>query len=52
MQRYFINLDESIVDLINNILIIKGDDAHHIINVMRMSIGEKVYVCFNNSTMA
>lgn len=50
MQRYFINLEESTVDLINNILIIKGDDAHHITNVMRMNIGEKVYACFNNST--
>ena len=50
MQRYFINESESLIDLSNNLLIIKGDDAHHMINVMRMSIGDKIYACFNNIT--
>ena len=50
MQRYFINDLESFIDLSNNILIIKGDDAHHIINVMRMNIGEKIFACYNNKT--
>lgn len=50
MQRYFINESESLVDLANNLLTIKGDDAHHIINVMRMSINDKIYACINNRT--
>lgn len=50
MQRYFINNKESFIDLSSNLLIIRGDDAHHIINVMRMSVGDKIYACFNNLT--
>lgn len=50
MQRYFINESESLIDLSNNLLVVKGDDAHHMINVMRMSIGDKIYACFDNKT--
>ena len=50
MQRYFINESESLIDLANNLLVVKGDDAHHMINVMRMTVGEKIYACFNNTT--
>ncbi len=50
MQRYFINTNESFVDLDNRLLIIKGDDAHHIINVMRMNINDCIYAVINNST--
>ena len=41
MQRYFINNNQ----INNNIVTIFGDDVHHIKTVMRMRIGEKVYVC-------
>ena len=41
MQRYFINNNQ----INNNIVTIIGDDVHHIKTVMRMRIGEKVYVC-------
>ncbi|QFF99486.1 16S rRNA (uracil(1498)-N(3))-methyltransferase [Psychrobacillus glaciei] len=46
MQRYFTNeqIDE------NNNITITGDDAHHIIQVMRMSPGDEVYVVAENST--
>ena len=41
MQRYFINNNQ----INNKIVTICGDDVHHIKTVMRMRIGEKVYVC-------
>lgn len=44
MQRYFLN--NPIV--INNLITISGQDFHHIKNVMRMKINDKIYVCFNN----
>ena len=38
MQRYFVNDNQ----LNNNHIEIKGSDVHHIKNVMRMQIGDKV----------
>lgn len=49
MQRYFIN-NESTIDLSLNTIIIKGDDAHHITNVMRMKVDECVYCCYDGIT--
>lgn len=46
MQRYFTN--EPISD--NNTMTITGDDAHHMIQVMRMSPGDHVFVVVNNLT--
>jgi len=43
MQRYFINKTQ----INNNIVTINESDTHHIKNVMRMSIGDNVYVCDN-----
>ncbi len=40
MQRYFV--DPSKIEL--PLIYIDGDDYHHIVNVMRMKIGTKVYV--------
>ncbi|WP_391201977.1 16S rRNA (uracil(1498)-N(3))-methyltransferase [Psychrobacillus sp. L4] len=46
MQRYFTNeqIDE------NNNITITGEDAHHMIQVMRMSPGDEVYVVAENRT--
>ena len=38
MQRYFVNVNQ----LNNNIVTISGSDVHHIKDVMRMHIGDKV----------
>lgn len=46
MQRYFLE-NKAIV---NNQIIIDGNDYHHIKNVMRMVKGEKVYICLNEET--
>lgn len=46
MQRYF--TDETIDE--NNTVTITGDDAHHMIQVMRMSAGDEVYVVMENRT--
>ena len=46
MQRYFTN--EPISE--NNTVTITGDDAHHMIQVMRMSPGDEVYVVASNET--
>ncbi|GGA32532.1 16S rRNA (uracil(1498)-N(3))-methyltransferase [Psychrobacillus lasiicapitis] len=46
MQRYFTN--EPIEE--NNTVTITGEDAHHMIQVMRMSSGDDVYVVANNQT--
>jgi 16S rRNA (uracil1498-N3)-methyltransferase len=46
MQRYFTN--ELIAE--NNTLIILGEDAHHMIQVMRMIPGDEVYVVVNAVT--
>jgi 16S rRNA (uracil1498-N3)-methyltransferase len=42
-QRYFI--DQKAFESKK----IAGDDAHHIIKVMRMKIGDEIVVCFNNN---
>jgi 16S rRNA (uracil1498-N3)-methyltransferase len=44
MQRYFV---EQIED---DEAIITGDDAHHIVRVMRMKLGDEVYCCANGKT--
>ncbi|WP_144511135.1 16S rRNA (uracil(1498)-N(3))-methyltransferase [Bacillus sp. FJAT-22090] len=46
MQRYFTN--EPIQE--NNTITISGDDAHHMIQVMRMSPGDEVYVVSEGQT--
>lgn len=46
MQRYFTN--EPISG--NNTVTITGDDAHHMIQVMRMSSGDQVFVVAHNQT--
>lgn len=46
MQRYFTN--EPISE--NNTVTITGDDAHHMIQVMRMSPGDQVFVVANDQT--
>lgn len=47
MQRYFLNNDTNIID---NKLTISGRDFHHIKNVMRMKIKDKVYCCIDSKT--
>lgn len=46
MQRYFIDKEQ----INSNIITIKGDDVHHIKNVMRMNIKDQVIVCDENNT--
>lgn len=46
MQRYFTN--EPISE--NNTITITGEDAHHMIQVMRMSPGDEVYIVAENIT--
>ena len=41
MQRYFIKSDL----LLDDIVLIKGEDVHHLMNVMRARVGERVIVC-------
>ena len=50
MQRYFLNELTSTVDINAKMIMMSGDDAHHIINVMRMNVGDSVYVCYHNTT--
>lgn len=50
MQRYFIDDSVSFIDISNKLIIIKGDDQHHIVNVMRMNISDKIYACYKNKT--
>ena len=45
MQRYFINKES----IINNNIIIDEADSHHIKDVMRMHVGEKVLTCIENT---
>lgn len=45
MQRYFVNKKQ----INDNIVTINESDTHHIKNVMRMSIGDNVYVCDNTN---
>ena len=46
MQRYFINSDVLSID---ETVVITGDDFHHIKNVMRMKVNDKVYLSTNNN---
>jgi len=41
MQRYFITSDQ----LVDNQVIMKKDDVHHIVTVMRGNVGDNVIVC-------
>ncbi|WP_379966142.1 16S rRNA (uracil(1498)-N(3))-methyltransferase [Ectobacillus sp. sgz5001026] len=44
MQRYFVNKLE------DDTFFIDGDDAHHIVRVMRMEQGDELYCCINGKT--
>lgn len=46
MQRYFINENNLIA---NNTILIDESDSHHIKNVMRMHVGEKVIACIKGT---
>lgn len=46
MQRYFVKNNQ----VSGNSVIITGLDCHHITNVMRMKLGDKVYVCSEDSS--
>lgn len=46
MQRYFVKKEQ----IINDICFISGLDFHHIKNVMRLKIGNKVYLCDEEKT--
>ena len=46
MQRYFINSDILSID---ETVVITGDDFHHIKNVMRMKVNDKVFLSTNNN---
>lgn len=43
MQRYFVNKKE------DNLFILSEEDSHHVINVMRMNINDKVEIVFDNT---
>lgn len=47
MQRYFLDENSIITDIE---IIIKGNDYHHIKNVMRMKLEDKVYCCYDSHT--
>ncbi|MCP8967175.1 16S rRNA (uracil(1498)-N(3))-methyltransferase [Ectobacillus ponti] len=46
MQRYFV-AEEQLQD---EVITIEGDDAHHIVRVMRMKQGDGLYACVNGRT--
>lgn len=48
MQRYFINKEN--IDYLNHRAIIVGGDVYHIKVVMRMNIGDKIYLCDNDKS--
>lgn len=51
MQRYFVNANQ--IDILSQTCIITGGDVHHIKNVMRMHVGDQVYLADNvNSYIA
>ena len=41
MQRYFIKSDQ----LVDDHAVIVGDNVHHVLNVMRASVGDRIIVC-------
>ena len=43
MQRYFVDKKE------NDLFILSNDDSHHVINVMRMNLKEKVEIVYDNN---
>lgn len=49
MQRYFFKDDNCINKEINRIIISDKENVHHIKNVMRMKIGDKIIVCTNDN---
>jgi len=42
MQRYFVDNKE------NDVFVLSGDDSHHVINVMRMSLNDNVEVVYDS----
>lgn len=50
MQRYFIDDDNSKVDLEYSKIIIMSEDVHHIKNVMRMKPTDQVVVCYQKKS--
>lgn len=48
VQRYF--LDETVADYRESPILMAGEQYHHMIRVMRMKVGEKVYLVFPNQT--
>lgn len=48
MQRYFV--DKESINFESNIVTISSSDVHHIKDVMRMSVGDKVIVCVVNKS--
>lgn len=50
MQRYMINKNNSYVDLDNHIIKMMSEDAHHMKNVMRMNINDKVIVVYEEKS--
>ncbi len=50
MQRYFIDSSSAIVNLDNQKIIMISDDAHHIKNVMRNKVGDKIIVCYDHKS--
>ena len=43
MQRYFVDLKEKDIFILNN------DDSHHVIDVMRMNVSDKVEIVYNSN---
>lgn len=49
MQRYFFKNNNCINNELNRIVISDKENVHHIKNVMRMKVGDKVIVCTNDN---
>lgn len=47
MQRYFLT-----ENMQQEVFTITGDDVHHIVRVMRMQIGDELYICLQNGDSA
>lgn len=43
MQRYFVSSQE------NNLFLLNKDDSHHVINVMRMNLSDRVEIVYNST---
>ena len=49
MQRYFFKNNNCINNELNRIVISDKENVHHIKNVMRMKVGDKIIVCTNDN---